>query len=165
MVNYITTKLFLPASPFSFTSSQWHGIKSMKCNKHNSGTVWITDKWLMSEVSNQPRIRWRCEGHSGLRVRTFYCLRWGAAKGVSTEDGAARKVSQESGWWFPTQLRWEKHLHQTWGTEYLRGVTGKVTGFQIKHVGNSLLWEGEVVNCAFCTEKCAGKKKKGEYLF
>ena len=58
-----------------------------------------TDQWLLSEASNGPWIRWRCEGRSGLRTSTCYCFGHGgeAAEEVAAEGGAAEKTSQESG--------------------------------------------------------------------
>lgn len=70
----------------------------MKCdtNKHAVGG---TEKWLMSEASNRPRIRRRCEGLSGLRISTFYCLghRREAADEVGRGGGATGKISEWSG--------------------------------------------------------------------
>lgn len=52
---------------------------------------------------------------------------------------------------------------QKWSIEYLRGVTGKVTGFQIKWcVGNSLLWEWAASSqlCSLHRKMCREKKKR-----
>lgn len=53
---------------------------------------------MMSEDSNWPRTRRRCEGLSGLRISTFYCLghRREAAEEVGREGGAAGKISEQS---------------------------------------------------------------------